>query len=124
MFNTLTPLHALVLLFGTVSITRLAVSDTFPPILAVRNWVLQRFPFVGHVSERPFEGRKSVQSGSLYVSTETTWIGSLLHCPYCIGFWVSAAVTVAWWLFPVITLWVCLVMAFRWLTGACLSRFD
>ena len=124
MLNDTTPLHMLILLLGTISITRLAVSDTFPPILRVRNWVLQRFPFAGHVSETPFEGRKNIQTGSAYVSQENTWIGALLHCPYCIGFWVSAAVTGAWVLFPTVTLWACFVMGLRWATGATLNRFD
>lgn len=124
MLNDLTPLHALILLFGTISITRLAVSDTFPPILKVRNWVLQRFPFAGHMSDRPFPGHKNIQTGSMYVAQETTWIGALLHCPYCIGFWISLVVTVAWVLFSTTTLWVCTVMALRWITGAALNRFD
>lgn len=124
MLNNPNPIHLIILMLGTVSITRLITSDTFPPIASARNWVLRRFPFAGYVSDKPFEGYRNIQSGSSYVSQDTTWIGSLLHCPYCIGFWVSLGVVVAWVLFPTATLWACLVMAIRWLTGALLNRFD
>jgi Protein of unknown function (DUF1360) len=122
-----TPLIALlILLLGTISITRLAVSDTFPPIAKVRAAILHRFPFSGYTSKAPF--RRSISqmrtNNGTYVATQDTWIGALLHCPYCIGFWISLAVTVSWLLAPTATLWGCFVMGLRWVTGATLNRLD
>lgn len=124
MISNLSALHALIITVGVISITRLVTADTFPPILAVRNAVLRRWPYAGFVSDRPISGRTSIRVGDNYVAQETTVIGSLLHCPYCIGFWISAAVVGAWSLWPTVVLWGCFIMSVRWVTGAALNRFD
>jgi hypothetical protein len=37
-------------------------------------------------------------------------IGELLVCPYCLGMWVSAALTASLLVFPRFTRWVCTVL--------------
>jgi hypothetical protein len=38
-------------------------------------------------------------------------IGELLVCPYCLGMWVSAALTASLLVFPRFTRWLCVVLA-------------
>lgn len=126
MIESITALHAVILVLGAVSITRLIVSDTFPPVAKLRQRFLSRFPFAGYVSNKPFPAKyqQMMTSNRSYVAQQDSWLGALIHCPYCIGFWVSLAVVVAWAAWPTVALWGCFVMGTRWLVGALNNRFD
>lgn len=38
-------------------------------------------------------------------------LAGFLTCPFCLGFWISVAVWVAWLVFPTETLWVAVPLA-------------
>jgi hypothetical protein len=62
----LDPVTLIVLMFAVARVTRLIVDDKIS--LPIRQWVL----------------RKSGDDG---------WFTTLVHCPWCMGIWVSAAMT-------------------------------
>lgn len=63
------PLAVVVLMLAVHRLTRLLMLDTVPPLPAIRQAIINR-----HAADR---------------------IGELINCPWCLGFWVSAAVVLA-----------------------------
>lgn len=66
---------ALIDALAAARLTRLVVVDDFPPVKRARDWFLER------------------------VGEEST-LGDLIGCPWCAGWWISAAVVAARWRFP------------------------
>lgn len=52
---------------------------------------------------------------------ESTKLGYLITCPWCIGFWLSLVVYICYTIVPLQTLWCCYVLAISaavgWLTA-------
>lgn len=48
---------------------------------------------------------------------ETTRLGYLSTCPWCLGFWLSLAVYSCYTILPVPTLWLCCVLAVSAVVG-------
>jgi hypothetical protein len=68
------PLSLLVIMsLAAYRVTRLVVSDTFPPVQRLRDWV------VG-----PNEDK--------HAGTRLAWLDELLTCNWCASFWVSGVV--------------------------------
>jgi hypothetical protein len=61
--------------FASYRITRLIVTDKFPPTMALRKAILDRFP----------EEEGGVEP----------WPAQLIQCPWCMGFWVALGVVLA-----------------------------
>jgi hypothetical protein len=101
-----TALWLVILALAAYRVTRLLIRDDFPPVAAVRGWLLDRFP--GDLTV--WEGDEVEQSGHSWVvsssglpvvpfeeedgttawtSLRSHWIGDLIECPWCLGFWVS-----------------------------------
>lgn len=83
------PWVALVLLLGAFRLTRLAGWDDLPPIARLRARLTGQA-----VRYTPTESR-----GAIF-SYRRPLLAHFLECPYCVGFWISAAVYAAWWITP------------------------
>jgi hypothetical protein len=117
--DNLTLIRLLILTFGVFSITRLITTDTFPLFEWARNWIFDRFPKSGHqTKKRPTRGKWIVINGGggFYVN-EGVWLGELISCPWCAGFYVSLAAVACYVWAPYVAIAGCLVMGLRATTG-------
>ena len=108
------PLVLVVDVLAAFRITRLISRDSWPPIKAVRDWLLRRWPSAD--AEYPDVDVKATgrdegvlatgvavfSSGGRWLAVRPHWLGELVTCPWCAGFWVSVAVVAAelylvWW---------------------------
>lgn len=106
MAETLTALTAfngipvLAIILGVISITRLITLDSIAD--GWREWFFSHWPHEGFQSmKRPHRGTFITTSGGAYYVNVGTKLGELIHCPWCTGFWVSAAVWAAFCMWPV-----------------------
>lgn len=106
-----------ILALAIYSITRLITIDSL--VDRQRDWLLDRFPPLGRTQKkRPNEDRCSfIVTGDHYYVTKGHWIGELFSCPWCMGFWVSAAVFGAFILWPVAVTFLLVPLAFRVIPG-------
>lgn len=120
------PVYLFLLAFGIYSITRLLSKDSFPPIEKMRNWVYDRWPHDGYSTmKRPVnEKSRWVSTGQSYYVNTGVWLGELIHCPWCLGWWVSLAACTSFVLWPVITLAVMTPFALRVIPGMIESVID
>lgn len=51
-------------------------------------------------------------------------LDKLIGCPWCLGAWISIAVTVAWWVWPHATLIVCVPFAVSAAVGLVSKNWD
>lgn len=110
--------------FGVYSITRLITKDSFPPIEKLRNWIYDRYPHDGYSTmKRPVRGRWVVTGSSYYVNTGV-WLGELIHCPWCSGWWVALAASAGLVFWPTIALAVLFPFAVRVVPGIIESVID
>ena len=106
----------LILAFGIYSITRLISKDSI--IDRQRNWFYDRFPHEGYQTKnKPKRGAAMQISGGLWYVTHGHKLGELVHCPWCMGFWVSALVFAAFVAWPVATTFALVPLAFRVVPG-------
>lgn len=92
----MTPVVLIVLLCGAATrVTRLLVADSFPPVAALRDWVLDRWH-------------------------PDSWQAYLSSCPWCLGVWVAGALTAAAdWRYSVpapLLMWPTVAWVAGWLT--------
>lgn len=100
---SMTLLQMFVLIFGAHSITRLIVTDTLLDV--PRNWIFDRFPPAGHTSDsKPPRGRAIHTTNGKWYTNKGVFLGELLSCPWCAGFWISLIVSASFVLFPVVTI--------------------
>ena len=125
----MTPLLAVVYALTVYRLTRLVVSDGFPPIRTLRESLLARWPsddtlftseWVTHTGGEP----ESLAGAELFaVDAETWapvkphWFGDLITCMWCTSVWVAALSLPVFWLWPDVMLWVGLVPAASAVTG-------
>jgi hypothetical protein len=101
---------AFVLLWmGAYSITRLVVTDDFYVFSKPREWIKKNFPPEGEVVSSVPKHRKPTQFKRLpnnkdYVILEGHWLGELISCPWCSGFWISLALWTAFLFMPTVVL--------------------
>ena len=108
----MTPLDWVLALFVAYRLTRLA-SEDFPPVKAVRDWLLRRWP--GPDAEFPIdevevvEGERGdeyrhkdtgialVEHDLVFFAERPRALGQLIECYWCHGFWISGlALAVLW----------------------------
>ena len=99
------PLWLVVAALAAVRLTRLIVADGFPPVKAVRDWLLRRWPSedaefpaaevvdvdaygVGELAT----GVRVVAVDGVWVAVTPHWLGELVTCWWCSGFWMSLGV--------------------------------
>jgi hypothetical protein len=115
--DNLTPLALLILALGTYSITRLVVTDTFPLFAKPRDWIKERFPPTDtHRQTKPPRGKYNRQ-GPNYFVYEGHWLGDLIDCPWCAGWWISLVTLTGFFFQPAITLFVLAPFALRAFVG-------
>lgn len=120
--QSLSWIYIAILCLGAYSITRLVVTDSLPWVSKPRERIMEKFPPEGWVSEdRPKRG-KSVSVSQGWVTKEGHWLGELLSCPWCAGFWISFPICIAFFFWTEITLLVLLPFALRAVVGVVAYR--
>lgn len=117
-----------ILALAVYRLTRLVTTDTFPPIQALRDWVLSRWPTddtdfteeAVHATETGWETSGGAEvfylDGTFRPTRPSRW-AELVTCAWCAGFWIAVCVTAAWYWWPAVTEWVALPFAFSAAAG-------
>lgn len=124
LIDNLTFIQLIILAIGSYSITRLIVTDDFPLFRIPRKWIKDRFPPDDYAMEvrPPSRVKWRRTSNGVYVVEEGHWIGELISCPWCAGWWVSLAVWVSFLFLPTLTLGLLVPFALRALVGGYANR--
>lgn len=98
-------LDLLIDLLAVYRLTRLVTTDVFPPILAVRGWILRRWPDeetqFGDSEVQVIEELDQAVVGKVpvvpykmgwWVAARPHWLGELITCPWCASVWLAGAV--------------------------------
>lgn len=103
-------------------VTRLVGWDDFPPVARARSWVVGAYV--------PKRGSTNANLG---LTGETTDDGIVfrrpvlehfLHCPYCVGFWISLVAYLAWVVFPTETQYAAMPFALSAMVGITARMLD
>lgn len=110
----------LIIALAIYSITRLITVDSIAD--RPRDWLHARFPYEGQNIKigTAWPGRDRctfIVTGDHRYVTEGSWLGELVKCPWCMGFWVALAVFGAFCFWPVATTFVLVPMALRVIPG-------
>lgn len=107
----------LILALGIYSITRLISIDSI--IDRQREWFYNQFPHEGFTTKkRPNEKRSTfIVTGDHYYVTVGHKLGEMVHCPWCLGFWVSLGLFAAFVAWPVTTTFLLVPLALRVIPG-------
>ena len=112
----LTWFNLFILTIGAYSLTRLVVTDSI--FDGIRERFFKQFPHDGYASKgKPARGQARRLSNDVWAVDKGTFLGNLIQCPWCAGFWVSLAVFGAFVLIPEITVFALLPFAMRVLVG-------
>jgi len=103
----MTPLEWILATLVSFRLTRL-VSEDFPPIKAGRDWLLRRWPGpdttfptnevdvvrgeVGDEYRHVETGVPLMEVEMVFFAERPHWLGQLIECYWCHGFWISVAV--------------------------------
>lgn len=146
------PWPALVLALGAYRLTRLGGWDDWPPILRVRQWVIgerwvRDLP-IGQSSDSPFTTAQieEIGTGRLVATADVEEVlpgkqppsevsdvrpaydrptlAHLVHCPFCLGWWVSLATYAAWNVSAGWTLWLIAPFALSGAVGLIARNLD
>jgi hypothetical protein len=134
------PWAAVVLVFGAYRLTRLFGWDDWPPIYRVRawatgeRWVPEAFadppewpaPLVAPTEEPVEMPGKTPESevSDVRVAYSRPTFAHLVHCPFCLGWWVSLATYAAWNLSAGWTLWLIAPFALSGAVGLLARNLD
>lgn len=110
------PWVGLVLAFGAYRLTRLLGWDDWPPIARSRAWLLgEKWTMARGVGGAP----------DTYVAVyKRPLLQKLVHCPFCIGWWVCLATYLAWLLWPSGTLYGAFPFALSGAVGLLAKNLD
>lgn len=127
----------IILALATYRLTRLVTTDTFPPILRAREWLLRRWPSedtLFTLAEVKKLDRSGVtyyehwetgiglfKDGDLYKPSAPHWFGELISCNYCASVWVGFGVLALYSLWPGFV-WVATALALAGVGGLVASR--
>jgi hypothetical protein len=110
------PWVAVVLALAAFRLTRLLGWDDLPPIARARARALGE-------TVNAYRGRAGEPDNYVYNYKRPT-LAHLVHCAFCLGFWVACAVYVAWLLVPTPTLYVCVALALSAAVGLVAKNLD
>lgn len=131
-----------VLALAAYRLTRLAGWDEFPLAARVRAWVIGERWIAAHpeqdvpLSERihagyyaedvtlPGKTPESENVEEVRPAYDRPTLAHLVHCPFCMGWWISLAVYCAWLAAPRPTLYVMLPFALSALVGLTAKNLD
>jgi len=116
----MTPLLLVVYAFTVHRLTRLIVVDDFPPIRALRERILARWPsedtaFTPEAATGT-SGELFEHEG-LYYPIRPHWVGELISCVWCASVWVAILVLPFFWAWPDVMMWVGAVCVASSVTG-------
>jgi hypothetical protein len=116
----------LVLVFGAYRLVRLAGWDEFPLAARVRGWVTGEHWVPGDTDALGAERGKLPSSDATDVrpAYRRPTLAHLIHCPFCLGWWISLAVYGAWLAAPRGTLYVLAPFALSGLVGLIAKNLD
>lgn len=117
------PWVGLILALAAYRITRLIGWDDLPPIAKARWWLL---------GARTVGTSASTSAGMGLTSETTTWVTTyrrpllahFIHCAFCLGFWCSVVVYVAWLEVPTQTLYAAVPLALAAVVGLIAKQLD
>lgn len=114
----------LILALGIYSLTRLITKDSL--IDRQREWFFNHFPHEGFTTKkRPNPDRCTfIVTGERYYVTEGHFLGELINCPWCSGFWVSLLLFGSFVFWPVATTFLLVPFGLRVIPGAIESIID
>lgn len=120
----LTFIQLLILSFGSYSITRLIVTDDFALFSVPRNWIKKHFPPEDWAMDTKPPDRVQYRrvSNGVYVVTKGHWLGELISCPWCAGFWVSLALWIFFLIWPTLIIGLLVPFALRAFVGGYANR--
>lgn len=101
-------------------LTRLVGWDDLSPVVAVRNKLMG-----AHWTFTPNTGRtveEEVDQG--WWEYRRPLLAHFVHCPFCLGAWISLLVAASWWLWPHATLLVALPFALSSAVGLIAKQLD
>lgn len=102
-----------ILALGAYRLTRFLGWDEWPPIAALRTWA------TGWRVPRHDEGPDPV-----LVRQRPAWLDQLFSCPFCLGWWVSLAVAVTWYVSPTFAVVALLPWALSGAVGLLAKNLD
>lgn len=111
-----TPFAAIVLFLGAYGWWRLVARDSL--FESARFRLFLEYPHEGFVGQqkRPKRGT-SVYSGGVWYCTKGTFLGELIYCPFCLGWWIALAQFGVFLLAPELVLGLALAQASRIAAG-------
>lgn len=105
-----------VLALAAFRLTRLVGWDDLPPIARVRAWALGE-----RVEARSRPGGQDDAYLTLY---RRPLLAHLVHCPFCVGWWVSLALYIVWLWLPTETLYAAAPLALSAAVGLIAKNLD
>lgn len=110
------PWVGVVLALAAFRATRLLGWDDLLPIARARKWALGESV---HARSRP------AGADDVYIySYRWPVLAELVHCPFCLGFWVSLVTYLAWVFEPRWTLYACVPLALSAAVGLLAKNLD
>lgn len=101
----------LILVLAAYRLFRFASTDTFEPMARIRCWVTgYRDP---HDDDPALKRRRRPE-----------WLADLWACPFCLGWWLSLALVLAWWAWPTAAICFALPWAVSGAAALVMARLD
>lgn len=113
---------ALVILLGTFRLVRIIGWDYFPPIVSARDWITGAL-FVTNGSTNARMGLTGEPVERMVVHRRPL-LAKLIECAWCLGFWISLLVYLAWRWHPGYTLTVLAPFALSAAVGLLARNLD
>lgn len=115
-------LPMLVMVLGVCRLVRVAGWDEHPWVERLREWVVGT-EIQNTGSANAHMGLAPMEGGSVVVYRRPT-VAKFLGCPWCVGFWLSLAVYLAWRGWPTATVTVMAPLSFSELVGLVSKNLD
>lgn len=127
---------SVVLVLATYRVLRLVGWDDFPPVEKARAWITGEHWVPDEPPpdiEAPREDRPPPEEPAGKVPDPVRGVRAeyrrpllahFLHCPFCVGFWISCAVYVAWLEIPTATLYALAPFALSGAVGLIAKNLD
>lgn len=110
------PWVGVILALAAYRLTRLVGWDDLPPVVAARKWLLGE-----QVRAHP---RPAGQNDEYVYTYRRPLLAHLVHCAFCLGFWVAVVVYVAWIFEPRGTLYAAMPFALGAAAGLIAKNLD
>lgn len=116
------PWTAVVLTLGAYRLTRLFGWDDFPWIEMARDWLTGMYTTAPRSINMTMQITNEIPE--MTIAYRRPLVAALFACPFCLGFWISAATYIAWYFQPYWTLVVVAPFALSAAVGLTARRLD